>query len=90
MYNALHGGEGGNGQIQSYLSHHNIPFTGSDSMASMLAMNKHFTKIISDNSIIVNSNKPNNIGLCKHSSAKTISSIIENYLDTYVEPPYQV
>ena len=46
VFNALHGGEGENGQIQSFLSQHNIPYTGSESMASMLAMNKHFTKII--------------------------------------------
>ena len=46
VFNALHGGEGENGQIQSFLSQHGIPYTGSESMASMLAMNKHFTKII--------------------------------------------
>jgi len=46
VFNALHGGEGENGQIQSYLSHHQISYTGSDATASMLAMNKHFTKII--------------------------------------------
>ena len=46
VFNALHGGAGENGQIQSYLSHHNISYTGSDATASMLAMNKHFTKII--------------------------------------------
>ena len=55
VFNALHGGEGENGQIQSYLSHHNIPYTGSDATASMLAMNKHFTKIIAheNNSIFI-------------------------------------
>ena len=52
-----------------------IPKTGTTSTKVFLQ------KIISDNSIVVNSNKPNNIGLCKHSSAKTISSIIENYSD---------
>ena len=52
-----------------------IPKTGTTSIQEFLP------KIISDNSIVVNSNKPNNIGLCKHSSAKTISSIIENYSD---------
>ena len=46
VFNALHGGEGENGQVQSFLSQHRIPYTGSESMASMLAMNKHFTKII--------------------------------------------
>ena len=53
VFNALHGGEGENGQIQSYLSHHKIPYTGSDATASMLAMNKHFTKIIAlENNIL--------------------------------------
>ena len=46
VFNSLHGGEGENGQIQSFLSQHGISYTGSESMASMLAMNKHFTKII--------------------------------------------
>ena len=46
VFNALHGGAGENGQIQSFLSQHAIPYTGSGPMASMLAMNKHFTKII--------------------------------------------
>jgi hypothetical protein len=52
-----------------------IPKTGTTSIQAFLQ------KIISDNSIVANVNKPNNIGLCKHSSAKTISSIIENYSD---------
>ena len=46
VFNGLHGGEGENGQIQSFLSQHGIPYTGSGPMASMLAMNKHFTKIL--------------------------------------------
>ena len=46
VFNALHGGEGENGQIQSFLSQHSIVYTGSGPMASMLAMNKHFAKII--------------------------------------------
>ena len=46
VFNALHGGAGENGQIQSFLSQHNILYTGSGPTASMLAMNKHFTKII--------------------------------------------
>lgn len=46
VFNALHGGEGENGQIQSFLSQHGVVYTGSGPMASMLSMNKHFTKII--------------------------------------------
>ena len=52
VFNSLHGGEGENGQIQNYLSHHKISYTGSNANASMLAMNKHFTKIISFHSSI--------------------------------------
>ena len=52
VFNALHGGEGENGQIQSFLSQYGFRYTGSESMASMVAMNKHFTKIIAtENSI---------------------------------------
>ena len=46
VFNALHGGEGENGQIQGFLTQCGIKYTGSESVASMLAMNKHFTKII--------------------------------------------
>ncbi len=52
-----------------------IPKTGTCSTQTFLR------KIISDNSIVVGSNEPNNIGLCKHSTAKKISSIIEDYSD---------
>jgi len=52
VFNSLHGGEGENGQIQAFLAQHGIKYTGSESGASMLAMNKHFTKIIaSENNI---------------------------------------
>ena len=52
VFNSLHGGEGENGQIQAFLAQHRIKYTGSESGASMLAMNKHFTKIIaSENNI---------------------------------------
>ena len=46
VFNALHGGDGENGQVQALLDQKNIMYTGSSSTASMLAMNKHFTKII--------------------------------------------
>ena len=52
-----------------------VPKTGTTSTQDFLK------KIISNNSMIVNSNTPNKIGLCKHSTAKTISSIIKNYSD---------
>ncbi len=42
----LHGGYGENGKIQAMLELAHIPFTGSGSLASAVAMDKHFSKII--------------------------------------------
>jgi len=46
VFNALHGGYGENGQLQKYFEKYNIKYTGSDSKASELAMDKHKTKLI--------------------------------------------
>ena len=46
VFNALHGGDGENGVIQAYFENHNISYTGSDSKASMLAIDKHLTKLV--------------------------------------------
>lgn len=43
VFIALHGGMGENGQIQGLLSDAGVPFTGSDSQASCLCMDKHAT-----------------------------------------------
>lgn len=42
--NALHGAYGEDGTVQKLLEHFNIPYTGSDSMASALGMNKIMSK----------------------------------------------
>jgi len=44
VFNALHGEYGEDGQVQKILESHNVPYTGSDSVASAVAMNKHLTK----------------------------------------------
>lgn len=44
VFNALHGEYGEDGQVQKLLESHNIPFTGSDSVSSAVAMNKYLTK----------------------------------------------
>jgi len=44
VFNALHGGFGENGEIQSFLESNDIKFTGSDSDCSKIAINKHLTK----------------------------------------------
>ncbi len=43
-WNALHGAYGEDGKIQAILEAHGIPFTGSDSLSSAVAMNKILTK----------------------------------------------
>ena len=42
IFNALHGGYGENGEIQSFFETENIKFTGSGSRACKTAMNKDF------------------------------------------------
>jgi len=44
IFNALHGYYGEDGKIQSLLEAHSIPFTGSDSLSSAIAMNKILSK----------------------------------------------
>ena len=46
VFNALHGGFGENGKIQSYFEKYNIKYTGSTSKPSAIAMDKNQTKII--------------------------------------------
>ena len=46
VFNALHGGSGENGDIQSILEMNGITYTGSDSKASKICMNKHLSKLV--------------------------------------------
>ena len=46
VFIALHGGDGEDGTIQKYLESKNIKFTGSNSEASKIAMNKNLSKIL--------------------------------------------
>ena len=46
IFNALHGGDGENGKVQSFLRANNIKYTGSDATSSKLCMNKEKTKRI--------------------------------------------
>jgi D-alanine-D-alanine ligase len=64
--NAMHGAYGEDGTVQKILEHFNVPYTGSNSVASALAMNKKMTKEIFRNQgfktphhIIVNKNENN-------------------------------
>ena len=44
VFNALHGGDGEDGTMQKFLSDNGIKYTGSDSIASKNAMDKHIAK----------------------------------------------
>ena len=44
IFNALHGKGGEDGNIQSFFEHIGLPYTHSGPLASMLAMNKDFSK----------------------------------------------
>ena len=46
VFNALHGGDGENGSIQSFLDLHHIPYTGSGAKSCKIAMDKNITKLI--------------------------------------------
>jgi D-alanine-D-alanine ligase len=46
VFNALHGGTGENGDMQSFLDLHHIPYCGSNAKASKVAMDKHLSKMI--------------------------------------------
>ena len=46
VFNALHGGIGENGDIQSFLDLHQISYCGSGPKASKTAMNKHLSKMV--------------------------------------------
>ena len=44
IFNALHGGDGENGVMQSFLEKNNVKYTGSKARASEMAINKNLTK----------------------------------------------
>ena len=44
VFNALHGEYGEDGKVQQILESHRVPYTGSNALASALAMNKYLTK----------------------------------------------
>ena len=46
VFNALHGGDGEDGTMQKFLSNNNIRYTGSDTIASKNAMDKHIAKTL--------------------------------------------
>ena len=52
VFNALHGGIGENGDLQSFLDLYNIKYTGSGPKASKIAMDKNLTKIIATSNSI--------------------------------------
>ena len=48
VFNALHGGDGEDGSVQSFMDSHHIRYTGSGSKACKIAMDKNITKLIAN------------------------------------------
>ncbi|MCB5259514.1 MAG: D-alanine--D-alanine ligase [Candidatus Cloacimonetes bacterium] len=71
VFNGLHGGSGENGELQAALQLAKIPFTGSLSKASALAMDKYIAKLIV---------KEEGVPIPKHILLRT------NLLDDYNDP----
>lgn len=46
IFNALHGGDGENGNMQALFEMAKLPFTGSGSLASKIAMDKYVSKLV--------------------------------------------
>ena len=83
VFNALHGGDGENGTLQSFLDLHHIPYTGSDAKSSRIAMDKNIAKLIAQSINIktpkwfmINLNDKENIKLLDHNSEKFSYPII--------------
>jgi D-alanine-D-alanine ligase len=49
VFNAMHGAYGEDGTVQAILDQYNIPYTGSESLASAISMNKVLTKKVYNN-----------------------------------------
>ena len=56
IFNALHGGDGENGSVQSFMDSHHISYTGSGSKACKIAMDKNITKLIAKSIGVVTPN----------------------------------
>tara|TARA_B100001250_G_scaffold107612_1_gene90767 strand:- start:155 stop:1069 length:915 start_codon:yes stop_codon:yes gene_type:complete len=77
VFNALHGGDGENGNIQSFMDSHHIHYTGSGSKACKIAMDKNITKLIANSIevstpgwIMLNRSLRNNLELHDNNSPK--------------------
>tara|TARA_Y100000996_G_scaffold2210_1_gene2095 strand:- start:229 stop:1185 length:957 start_codon:yes stop_codon:yes gene_type:complete len=84
VFIALHGGEGENGSLQFFLEENSIQYTGSDSSASKIAINKNLTKrICSDN--YLPTPKWNSLDLSKDSL--NLPKLLQKYDNSCVVKP---
>ena len=77
VFNALHGGDGEDGNIQSFMDSHHIRYTGSGSKACKIAMDKNITKLIASSIgistpgwVVLNRGSGNNLELHDNNSPK--------------------
>jgi len=81
IFNALHGGDGENGNIQALFELAKLPFTGSGSLASKIAMDKYISKLVAQDLSI---QTPKGIIIEKDSSLQEIKL---NFPPPYIVKP---
>ena len=86
VFNALHGGEGENGTLQAFLDIHKIPYTGSNSKACKIAMDKNITKLLS-NSLGINTPKWILLKKDIHLGAKLLNNKTKKFSYPFIVKP---
>jgi len=86
VFNALHGGDGENGNVQAFLDLHHVPYTGSGAKACKIAMDKNITKLIAKS---INIPTPNWILLRKnkHTGIKLQDNLSSKFSYPYIVKP---
>lgn len=84
VFNGLHGDYGEDGQLQEFLESLNIPYTGSNSVASQLAMNKDMAKNIYNQHGLLS---PNHVLIENEVSHSHLIFIFRNFLHPVMVKP---
>ena len=83
VWNAMHGSYGEDGQIQSFLDNLQVPYTGANTMAAIMAMNKDMTKrLYRDNDMLT----PSHTVITRDNFEDEIINAFRNYNHPVVKP----
>jgi len=85
VWNAMHGAYGEDGQVQKILERLHIPFTGSNAVASAIAMNKHMAKdIFARHELLVPKHE---LVIEENFNDEMVAYIFRNYLQPVIIKP---